>query len=367
MIINAAILWEQGQPLSVEPAELEQPRAREVLVEVRVAGVCHSDLHPVRGDWPMRTPLVLGHEGAGIIREVGDGVKKVRPGDHVVFCWAPPCGECLPCRSGRTVLCDRLPKTTYRNRLPSGGTRLRARSQDLAHFNSTACFAEYAVVSEEGVISVPDNVAFEVLATIGCAVVTGIGAVNNAAQTKAGDNVVVIGAGGVGLNVIQGASLAGCNQIIAVDLRSTALELAKQFGASETINAASEKVAEEVRQLTRGKRVDCVFDTVGTSTTINQALDSVSKGGTVVLTGLSRIDATAAIQTFPFVMQEKRLIGSVYGSGCPLAEVPQLVSLYLDGKLKLRELITREYSLQQVNEALDQLAAGADARGIIRF
>jgi S-(hydroxymethyl)glutathione dehydrogenase / alcohol dehydrogenase len=367
MIINAAILWEQGKPLSVEPAELESPHAGEVLVEVKVAGVCHSDLHPARGDWSMRTPLVLGHEGAGIVREVGEGVSKVRPGDHVVFCWAPPCGVCVPCRAGRMVLCDRLPKTTYRNRLPSGGTRLKARSQDLFHFNSTACFADFAVVAEEGVIPVPEDVPFEVLATIGCAVVTGIGAVNNAAQVKAGENVVVIGAGGVGLNVIQGAKLAGCNQIVAVDLRPSALELAKQFGATETIEASSEKVADKVRKLTDSRGVDFAFDTVGTSSSITQALDSVCKGGTVVLTGLSRIDATASIQTFPFVMQERRLIGSVYGSGCPLLEVPRLLALYEEGKLKLRELVTSEYLLLDVNDALARVAAGTDARGIIRW
>ena len=367
MIINAAILWEQGQPLSVEPAELEPPRAGEVLVEVKVAGVCQSDLHPARGDWSMRTPLVLGHEGAGIVREVGEGVKKVHPGDHVVFCWAPPCGVCSPCRSGHFVLCDRLPKTTYRNRLPAGGTRLKARSQDLYHFNSTACFADFAVVAEEGVIPVSEDVPFEVLATIGCSVVTGMGAVNNAAQVKAGENVVVIGAGGVGLNVIQGALLAGCDQIIAIDVRPSALELAKTFGATETIEASGEKVSDQVHKLTDSRGVDFAFDTVGTQNTITQALECVRKGGSVVLTGLSRIDATVSIQAFPFVMQEKRLIGSVYGSGCPLVEVPQLLALHQEGKLKLRELVTHEYSLDQVNEALEHLAAGTDARGIIRW
>ena len=315
----------------------------------------------------MRTPLVLGHEGAGIVREVGEGVTKVRPGDQVVFCWAPPCGVCPPCLDGRTVLCDRLPRTTYRNRLPAGGTRLKARSQDLYHFNSTACFADFAVVAEEGVIPVGEDVPFEVLATIGCSVVTGMGAVNNAAQVRAGENVVVIGAGGVGLNVIQGALLAGCNQIIVIDLRPSALELAKTFGATETIAASSEKVSDQVRKLTDSRGVDFAFDTVGTSNTITQALECVRKGGCVVLTGLSRIDAQCSIQTFPFVMQEKRLIGSVYGSGCPLVEVPRLLALYQEGKLKLRELVTHEYSLDQVNEAFEHLAAGTDARGIIKW
>src|SRR3712207_3695347 len=216
MNINAAILWEQGAPLSVEAAELGAPRAGEVLVEVKAAGVCHSDLHPARGEWPARTPLVLGHEGAGVVREAGEGVKSVRPGDHVVFCWAPPCGACPPCAEGRPVLCDRLERTTYRNRLPAGDTLLTARGQRLAHYNGTACFADFAVAAEEGVIAVPPDVPFEALATLGCAVVTGVGAVLNAARVEAGAKVVVIGVGGVGLNVVQGALLAGCERIIVL-------------------------------------------------------------------------------------------------------------------------------------------------------
>src|SRR2546421_2943313 len=182
MKINAAILWEQGQPLSVEDAELDAPHAAEVLVEVKAAGVCHSDLHPVRGDWPARLPLVLGHEGAGIVREVGAGVTHVRVGDHVVFCWAPPCGSCPYCLEGRPVLCDRLSRTTYRNQMPAGGTRLHARGKDVATYNSTACFADFAVVPEEGAIPVSPDVPFEALATLGCAVITGVGAVMNAAR-----------------------------------------------------------------------------------------------------------------------------------------------------------------------------------------
>lgn len=365
MKINAAILWEQGQPLSVEEAELEGPRAGEVLVEVKAAGVCHSDLHPARGDWPARTPLVLGHEGAGVVREVGAGVERVRVGDHVVFCWAPACGVCPSCVEGRPVLCDRLERTTYRNRLPAGGTRLRARGRDLAHFNGTACFADFAVVAEEGAIPVAEDEPFEVLATLGCAVVTGVGAVVNAARVPAGASVVVIGAGGVGLNVIQGARLAGCAQIIAVDRQSNPLELAREFGATHTTNAAAEDVTASVRELTDGRGAGYVFDTVGAPATIAQAISCARKGGTVVLTGLSRTDAVASMPMFPFVMQEKRLVGSLYGSGQPLTDIPRLVELYRSGQLKLRELVARAYSLNGVNNALAALADGAGARGII--
>ncbi|HYE66738.1 MAG TPA: Zn-dependent alcohol dehydrogenase [Pyrinomonadaceae bacterium] len=367
MKINAAILWKQGEPLSVETAELDGPGEGEVLVEVKAAGVCHSDLHPARGDWPVRTPIVLGHEGAGIVREVGRNVNGVRVGDQVVFCWAPACGVCPPCLEGRPVLCDRLERTTYRNRLPVGETRLRARSQPLAHFNSTACFADYAVLAEEGAIPVPFDVPFEVLATLGCAVVTGVGAVTNAARVEAGACVVVIGAGGIGLNVMQGAKLAGCERIIAVDLKSAPLKLAREFGATQTIEASAENVAEAVRGLTDGRGADHVFDTVGTPETLSQALAYARKGGQIILTGLARTDALASIPMFPFVMQEKRLTGSVYGSGRPPIEIPRLVELYQAGKLKLRELVTRTYALDGVNDALAALASGEGARGIIRW
>ena len=366
MRIQAAILWEQGKPLSVEPAELGSPAAGEVLVEVKAAGVCHSDLHPARGDWPMKTPVVLGHEGAGIVREVGAGVTSVRPDDHVVFCWAPPCGVCAPCREGRAVLCDRVEKVTYRNRLPSGAAHVHARDQAVAPFLGTACFADCVIVPEEGAIRVPADVGFDALATVGCAVVTGVGAVTNAAQTTPGSRVVVIGAGGVGLNVVQGAAIAGCDTIIAMDVRPAPLEIAKRFGATHTI-PATEKLPDAVRELTAGRGADFVFDTVGNSRTLTDALAMTRKGGTVVLTGLARGDTQAAFPMFAFVMQEKRLVGSVYGSGQPRRDIPKLVSLYQEGRLKLQELVSRTYKLSGVNDALDALASSDGARGVITW
>jgi S-(hydroxymethyl)glutathione dehydrogenase/alcohol dehydrogenase len=366
MEIQAAILWEQGQPLSVEAAELDGPGPGEVLVEIKAAGVCHSDLHPARGDWPAKTPLVLGHEGAGIVREVGPSVTRTRPGDHVVLCWAPACGECAPCREGRAVLCDRVEKVSFRNKLPSGAARLHARGQDVAPFLGTACFSDFVVVPEGGAIPVPVDVPFDALATIGCAVVTGVGAVTNAAQVPRGARVAVIGAGGVGLNVVQGAAIAGAEQIIAIDLRPVPLEIARLFGATQTLDA-SRDVPAEVRGTTGGRGADFVFDTVGSPATLNTAMASVRKGGTVVLTGLSRVDSQGSVAMFPFVMQEKRLIGSVYGSGNPAADIPRLVSLYQEGRLKLGELVSRTYTLDKVNDALAALAASDGARGVIRW
>ena len=366
MQIEAAILWEQGQPLSVEPAELDPPGPGEVLVEIKAAGVCHSDLHPARGDWPMKTPIVLGHEGAGIVREVGPGVTAVSPGDHVVLCWAPACGECPPCREGRAVLCDRLEKVTYRNQLPSGALRLHARGHDVAPFLGTACFSSFAVVPADGVIPTPRDVPFDALATLGCAVLTGVGAVTGAAHLAPGARVAVIGAGGIGLNVIQGAAIAGADRIIAVDVRSAPLALARGFGATDVIEAPPD-TALAVRDLTGGRGVDYVFDTVGSPATLTAALAAARKGGAVVLTGLARGYSKAAFPMFPFVMQEKRLIGSVYGSGQPTRDIPRLIDLYRDGRLKLRELVARTYTLSGINDALAALANSDGARGVITW
>jgi S-(hydroxymethyl)glutathione dehydrogenase/alcohol dehydrogenase len=370
MHIHSAILWEQGQPLSVESAELDGPGPGEVLIELKAAGVCHSDLHPARGDWPAKTPLALGHEGAGVVREVGSLVTNVRPGDHVVLCWAPACGVCPPCLEGRAVLCDRVEKVTFRNKLPSGASRLHARGQDVAPFLGTACFSDFVVVPEAGAIPVARDIPFDALATIGCAVITGVGAVTNAGQVPKGSRVAVIGAGGVGLNVVQGAAIAGCEQIIAIDLRPMPLAIARTFGATDTIGGEpgeSPDVAAGVRALTGGRGADFVFDTVGSPATLTLALAAARKGGAVVLTGLSRMDSQGSIAMFPFVMQEKRLLGSVYGSGQPARDIPRLVSLYQEGRLKLGELVSRTYKLDKVNEAMTALAASDGARGVIRW
>lgn len=364
MKITAAVLWERGKPLSIEEVDLDPPGPGEILVEIKAAGVCHSDLHPARDDWPMRTPIVLGHEGAGVVRDVGSNVTRVQTGDHVVFCWAPACGVCPACIEGRAVLCERLDRTTYRNRLPSGALRLHARGHDLNHFLGTACFAEYAVVAEEGAVSVDRDLPFDALATLGCAVVTGIGAVTNAAQVPPGASVAVIGAGGVGLNVVQGAAIAQAARIIAIDRRPAPLALARIFGATDTLEATA-NVVDEIRQLTNGRGADFVFDTVGTPATLTDALSATRKGGAVVLTGLSRVDAVGSVPMFPFVMQEKRLIGSVYGSGRPVDDIARMARWFRDGRLKLRELVSRTYTLNQIDTALDALASSEGARGVI--
>jgi S-(hydroxymethyl)glutathione dehydrogenase/alcohol dehydrogenase len=362
--IQAAVVREQGKPLTIETLDLAAPGAGEVLVEVRAAGVCHSDLHATSGDWPMKTPLVPGHEGAGIVRDTGDGVTRVHAGDRVVFCWAPACGQCPPCQEGTPLLCDRLDRTTFRNKLPWGGTRLSAGGEEVAPFLGTACFATHSVVPEEALVTVPATVPFSALGAVGCAVVTGVGAVINAAKVPRGATVAVIGAGGVGVNVIQGAVMAGAATVIAVDREAAPLAIATQLGATHAI-VPSGKTADAVKELTDGRGAEFVFDTVGSPGTLTDAILSARKGGTVVITGLSRIDGQGVLRLYPFVMHEKRLIGSVYGSGNPLKDIERLVGLHQAGGLKLDELTTRRYRLDQVNEALAALAQGAGGRGVI--
>jgi S-(hydroxymethyl)glutathione dehydrogenase/alcohol dehydrogenase len=368
--IRAAVVTEQGKPLVVETLELAPPGAGEVLVEVRAAGVCHSDLHAITGDWPMSVPLVPGHEGAGIVRDVGVGVTRVQPGDHVVLCWAPACGACAPCQEGTPLLCDRLEKTTFRNKLPWGGTRLSRLptsgepGEEVAPFLGTACFATHTVVPQEAVVAVGQTVPFDALAAVGCAVVTGVGAVSNAAQLPKGAIVAVIGAGGVGVNVVQGAVLAGASTIIAIDREAGPLEVARRLGATHVVRPPG-RTADAVKELTGGRGAEYVFDTVGSPGTLTDAIHSARKGGTVVVTGLSRLDAQGSLRLYPFVMHEKRLIGSVYGSGDPLHDIERLVKLHEEGRLKLGELATRTYRLDQVNDAFEALAQGRGGRGVI--
>jgi S-(hydroxymethyl)glutathione dehydrogenase/alcohol dehydrogenase len=364
MHIHAAILWEQGQPLSVESAELDPPGAGEVLIELQAAGVCHSDLHPARGDWPAKTPLVLGHEGAGVVREIGPSVTTLTRDDHVVLCWAPACGVCAPCLEGRAVLCDRVEKVTFRNKLPSGAARLHARGQDVAPFLGTACFSDFVIVPEAGAIKVARDVPFEALATIGCAVITGVGAVTNAGRVPPGSRVAVIGAGGVGLNVVQGAAIAGCERIIAIDLRPKPLEIARQFGATDTIDASGD-VAPAVRALTAGRGADFVFDAVGSPATLTLAFACTRRRRGRADRALAHGRA-GGVPDVSVRDAEKRLLdrstdrGSRRGTSAPGVAVS-------GGQAEARRVVSRTYTLDKVNDAMTALAASDGARGVIRW
>jgi S-(hydroxymethyl)glutathione dehydrogenase/alcohol dehydrogenase len=363
---RAAVLREYDAPLSVEEIALDEPEAGEVVVRLAASGVCHSDLHMFDRAFKMPLPMVLGHEGAGVVERVGADVRSVAPGDHVVLAWIPSCGRCRYCAAGRPGLCaDRQgverQEGTIRTRLHD------AQGQGLRQLLDTAAFAERVLVREEGVIPIDADVSLEVAALVGCGVLTGVGAVVRTARVEPGSTVAVFGAGGVGLNVIQGAVLAGAARIIAVDLRPAALELARRFGATEAVNASDPETgdpAKAVRRLTGGG-VDYSFEVVGLPATIAQAWESLAPGGRAVVVGLTpqRSDVTLRAD----FLSEKALLGCIFGSSIPRVDVPRALSLYRNGRLKLDELVTRRYPLSAVNEALDALRAGGAGRGIITY
>ncbi|MBM11200.1 MAG: alcohol dehydrogenase [Chloroflexi bacterium] len=362
--MKAAVLYEAFQPLAVEELELEGPREHEVLVKMTASGVCHSDLHYMKGDREHPLPVVLGHEGAGIVEETGPGVTYAQPGDHVVLSFVPTCGKCSFCIKGRQNLCDA--RYGLRGSMQDGTTRLRKGSQEIHHFNGLSTFGEYAVVPEDSLVKIREDAPLDRVALIGCGVPTGVGAVINTAKVKPGSSVVIIGCGGVGLNVVQGAVLAGAEAIIAVDIHGDKLEHALQFGATHLVNAASEDVMEKVRDVTRGEMADYAFEVIGSTDAINQAMLTTKRGGTTVAVGVAPAGAELKIDP-DFLHLDRVLMGCTYGSCYPRADMPMLIDLYMARRLKLDELITATFKLDDINTAFEDLDQGELARGIIRY
>lgn len=363
--VKAAILYEIKQPLRIEEVELDPPGQGEVLVRVAAAGVCHSDYHFMNGDLTIPLPCVLGHEGAGVVEEVGPGVSAVVPGDHVVMLFRAACGRCEYCQRGRPALCVMAGQIRNSGGLVDGTSRLHGASGDLHHFLGVSCFAERAVLPEQGIVKINPEVSLEVAALMGCAVMTGIGAVMNTAQVEPGANVLVIGAGGVGLNVVMGAVLVGANRIIVADLLDTKLELAHSFGATHLINAKDQDVVAGVRELTGGEGVDYAFEVIGNPRTMATAYQAVRRGGTAVAVGIPPFGSEMTINAGELVYQEKTLKGSYYGTARPHADMPRLLDLYQAGRLPLDRLISRSYPLESVNEAFAALLAGEVARSVL--
>ncbi|HZR01067.1 MAG TPA: Zn-dependent alcohol dehydrogenase [Chloroflexota bacterium] len=364
---KAAILYEVHKPLEVADVAVQNPKAGEVLVRVAAAGVCHSDLHVMHGDLPANLPVVIGHEGSGVVEAVGEGVTSVAPGDHVILVWRAPCGECFYCRRKLPALCDEASKIRFTGRLNDGTSRFSRDGQEIKHFSGVSSFAERTVLPEQGVVKIRKDVPIEKAALVGCAVMTGVGAVINTAKVQAGDRVVVFGAGGVGLNIVQGAAMVGAEKIIAVDLLDNKLAYARQFGATHTLNGAKENVVEAVKELTDGLGADYAFDAIGNVKILEQGLACIRKAGALVCVGMPNHQAQLAFTVFPFILSEKRILSSIYGSADPWVDFPKLLNLYAAGKLKLDELISREYTIDQVNEAFRALEAGEVARSIVRF
>jgi S-(hydroxymethyl)glutathione dehydrogenase/alcohol dehydrogenase len=367
MKARAAVLFEVGKRLEIRDVEVERPHAGEVLIRMTAAGVCHSDLHVMTGHLVAALPAILGHEGAGIVADIGPGVTSVKPGDHVIPLWRLSCGVCEYCSDGRPALCNAGMQVRMTGRLPDGTTRFRLDGQEIKHFAGVSTFSEYSVVPEGVVLKIPDDLPLDRAALMGCAVITGVGAAINCAKVRPGSSVVVFGAGGVGLNVVQGARLAGAEKIIAVDLVDRKLEFARQFGATHTVSAAGGDAVAQVRALTGGRGVDYAFEVIGLPKTMRQAFDCLAKRGTAVVVGVTPMAMEVSVPVMSLVYEERVLTGSVYGSSRPRLDIPRLIDLYRGGKLMLDELLTRTYPFEQINEAYAALERGEVARSVVTF
>jgi S-(hydroxymethyl)glutathione dehydrogenase/alcohol dehydrogenase len=364
MKMKAAVLYEARTPLVVETVDLDDPKEGEVLVRLASAGVCHSDYHVMKGEWTLPLPMVLGHEAAGVVERVGAGVTQVKPGDHVILNFRPNCGWCRYCAIGRPVLCNGA--DTVRWVMFDGTVRLHKGSQDIYHFARTASFAEYAVVPQSGAVPVRPDMPLDKACLVGCSVMTGVGAVINTAKVQPGSSVVVIGCGGIGLNVIQGAALAGAERIIAVDLLENKLAYAREFGATDIIDASPGDTVARIQDLTDGG-ADYAFEAIGNSRTILQAYESTRLGGVTTIVGMAPEDDQVTINALSIPRTEKVIMGSWYGSARPWVDLPKMVDLYLSGRIKIDPLVSRTYRLEEINPAYEALEKGEVARSILVF
>jgi NDMA-dependent alcohol dehydrogenase len=365
--MKAAVLYAVGERLAIEDLTIGDPREGEVMVRVAAGGVCHSDLHVIHGDLPAPLPVVLGHEGAGVVEKVGPGVRGFQRGDHVLLLWRASCGECFYCVSGRPALCELGAGIRWSGHLTDGTSRFRRGDQEIRHFAGVSSFGELTVLPQEGLVKIDPEISLEKAAIVGCAVMTGVGAVINTAKVEPGASIAVIGCGGVGLNAIQGAALAGAEKIIAIDLLDNKLAYARQFGATHLINGKQVDAIEAVKTATSGRGADYVFEVIGNPRAMSQGYQMARRGGTLVIVGVAPIGAEVSFPASSIMLEEKTIRGSLYGSCRPKLDAPRLLNLYKAGKLKLDELISREYPLDQINEAFEALERGEVARSIVRF
>ncbi|MBK6866051.1 MAG: Zn-dependent alcohol dehydrogenase [Ideonella sp.] len=363
---RAVVCRALNEPVVVEDIVVEGPRRNEVTIKLAACGVCHSDLSATNGTIPFPPPLVLGHEGAGTVIEVGEGVTEFAVGDAAISSFVSMCGKCRYCATGRPQLCDQAAKAL--TTLPDGSVRTRdAAGQPLNVFSGCGVMAEYATLHVDNLVKAPHDVALDRCALVGCGVMTGFGAACNTANVWPGAVAVVFGAGGVGLNAIQGCAVSGAAIVVAVDTSDAKLEMARLFGATHVVNAATEEnVVRRLRQLTDGG-ADFAFECVGLGAVLAQAYGCLRKGGTAVMVGVAGPKDQTTIRTSTLTFEEKTLTGSYFGSARPREDFPRLLSLYKAGRLKLDELITRRYRIDEAAEAFADLASGRNARGVIMF
>jgi S-(hydroxymethyl)glutathione dehydrogenase/alcohol dehydrogenase len=364
-MVKAAVLYKPNEPMPIVDLMQGAPKAGEVRVKMAAAGVCASDHHVMLGQTTFPMPIVLGHEGAGVIDEVGPGVTSVKPGDRCILSFVPSCGYCRSCRTGNPQVCDTNRLTGTRQY--DGTFRLKdGNGTDVHQFAKLGVFSESIVVPQQACFPVGDDVPMDVASLIGCSVTTGVGGVINQPNIRSGMTVAVFGSGGVGLNAIQGAKLLNASRIIAVDIHDHKLEFTYKFGATDVINSRSENPAKKIMELTGGG-VDFAFDTFGGAITTEQMMDSLRKGGTGVLVGLAPEGMTAGVNMVDLVRNQKTLTGSYYGSASPHETFGKLVDFYRKGLIDIDSLITRRYPLEEINEAYDALGRGEDGRGVIMF
>ncbi|MBM3599543.1 MAG: zinc-binding dehydrogenase [Alphaproteobacteria bacterium] len=372
MKIKAAVLhdigrpapYAQSKPLTIEEVELAAPGPGEVLVRVRAAGLCHSDLSVINGDRPRPTPMVLGHEAAGEIVELGQGVTDLKPGDHVVMVFVPSCGRCLPCQEGRPALCEPGAVANTAGELIAGGRRITLRGKPVNHHVGVSAFAEYAVMSRNSVIPIDRALPFEEAALFGCAVLTGVGAVVNTGSVKPGQSVAVVGLGGVGLNALLAAVLSGAERVVAVDLSEQKLAFARQLGATDAFNAGDAGCVEAVRQATGGG-VHMAFEMAGSVKAMDLAYRITRRGGTTVSAGLSNPQHMWPLQHVNLVAEERTVKGSYIGSCVPTRDLPRYINLYRRGRLPIDRLLSGRVGFDGLNAAFDELAAGKTARQVL--
>ena len=372
MKIRAAVLREMGlpqpyarsRPLSIEEVDLAPPQQREVLVRVRAASLCHSDLSTINADRPRQMPMVLGHEASGEVVEVGPGVTDLAPGDHVVMVFAPSCGECVACKEGHPGRCEPGQQANGAGTLLGGGMRLSRAGSPVYHHVGVSAFAEHCVVHRGSLVKIDRELPFEEAAMFGCAVLTGVGAALNTAQVFPGARVAVVGLGGVGLNAMFGAQVAGASQVVAIDVHDDKLELARRLGATDTINARDPDAVQKVKAMTGGG-VDFGMEMAGSVQAMELAYRVTRRGGTTVTAGLPHPDARWALQHVNLTAEERTVKGSYVGSCVPPRDMPRYIELFRKGRLPVDRLLSDRIRLEDINEGFERLASGHTVRQII--
>lgn len=374
MKVKSAILRSSGlaqpyaksRPLQIETVELDPPENGEVLVKIKAASLCHSDLSVINGSRPRPLPMALGHEASGVVEQVGKGVTNFSPGDKVICIFVPSCGHCIPCSEGRPALCEPGAATNGAGTLIGGGVRIHTETEKIAHHIGVSAFSEYVVVSENSLVKIEEDLSFEKLALFGCAVITGVGAVVNTANIKLGSSVAIVGLGGIGLSALIGSIASGAREVIAIDVNEKKLTQALELGATAVFNSKDEDVIEKIKAYSNGG-VDYAFETAGVVAAMDIAYAVTKRGGTTTTTGLPHPEHKFAFPYVSLTAEEKTIKGSYVGSCVPKRDVPRFIQMMKQGRLPVDRLVSNIISLEEINEGFDLLATGNSSRIIIKM